>query len=323
MPAFISHSFENKPEFENITDALDLRAVPYWNPAEIRPGASLREQLRAAVERCDLCIFIATRKSVESSWCGAELGAFWGAGKPIVVYVAEPSLSDEELPQIVQGDVWERRIAKIADRAKEIIAQGGVSGETMISKRNFSVAQLTVEQLEKMIVGAVSLAAATSKDKGAPSNFEEVGSAARGAAGKVLAGFKASEAASRELVDLWHNKILWVDDRPENNIFERQAFEAMGLEFTLALSTAEALHILATRKFAAIISDMGRKEGPREGYVLLEAVRAIDKTTPFFIYAGSRASQHQREAALRGAQGTTNIAEELVEMVTRALPTGT
>jgi len=323
MTAFISHSFENKPEFENVTDALDLRGVPYWNPSEIRPGASLREQLRAAVEQCDLCIFIATRKAIESSWCGAELGAFWGAGKPIVVYVAEPSLSDGELPQIVQGDVWERRIAKIAERAKEIIVQGKVSSDPIANKRNSSVAQLTVEQLEKMILGAVSLAAATSKDKGAPSNFEEVGSAVRGAAGKVLAGFKASEAASRDLVDLWHNKVLWVDDRPENNVFERQAFEAMGLEFTLALSTAEALHAHANRKFAAIISDMGRKEGPREGYVLLEAIRAVDKATPFFIYAGSRAPEHQREAALRGAQGTTNIAEELVEMVTRALPTGT
>jgi len=97
--------------------------------------------------------------------------------------------------------------------------------------------------------------------------------------------------------------------------------ESMGLEFTLALSTKEALHILTTRRFAAIISDMGRKEGPREGYILLEALRAHDNVTPFFIYASSRAPQHRREAALRGAQGTTNVADELVEMVTRALPT--
>ena len=123
MTAFISHSFENKPEFENITDALDQRAVAYWNPAEIHAGASLREQLRAAVARCSLCIFIASRKSIDSSWCGAELGAFWGAGKPIVVYLAEASLTDDELPQIVQGDVWERRISKIAERAKDIVSQ--------------------------------------------------------------------------------------------------------------------------------------------------------------------------------------------------------
>lgn len=45
MTAFISHSFENKPEFENVTDALELRGVTFWNPAEIRPGASLREQV--------------------------------------------------------------------------------------------------------------------------------------------------------------------------------------------------------------------------------------------------------------------------------------
>lgn len=323
MSTFVSHSFENKPEFENVTDALDLRSVPYWNPAEIRPGASLREQLRSAVERCDLCIFIATRRSIESSWCGAELGAFWGAGKPILVYVAEPSLKDDELPQIVQGDVWERRISRIAERAKEIISQVQQRTTHGATRRDSTVSQLTVEQLEKMIVGAVSLAAATTKDGAGPSTFEEVGAAARGVAGDVLAGFQASEVATRDSVGEWHNKILWVDDRPENNVYERKAMESMGLEFTLALSTNEAISALASRRFAAIISDMGRKEGAREGYVLLEAVRAKDKHTPFFIYAGSRAPQHQREAALRGAQGTTNIAQELVEMVTRALPTGT
>jgi CheY-like chemotaxis protein len=320
MTAFISHSFENKPEFENVADALDLRAVPYWNPAEIKPGASLREQLRAAVERCDVCIFIATRKSVSSNWCGAELGAFWGAGKPIIVYIAEPSLQDEELPQIVQGDVWERRIAKIAERAKDIISE---SAEHSRSQPSSPMSQITVEQLEKMIVGAVALAAAKSKESGNSADYDQIGTAVMGTAGKVLAGFQASAAASRDRPMHGQNRILWVDDNPENNIYERQAMEAMGLEFTLALSTKEAVELLKFQKFAAIISDMGRKEGPREGYVLLEAVRVVDKNIPYFIYAGSRAAQDQRETLLRGAQGTTNIPEELIEMVTRALSVGT
>ena len=145
MTAFISHSFENKPEFENVTDAVELRGVAFWNPAEIRPGASLREQLRSAVEKCRLCIFIATRKSVDSSWCGAELGAFWGAGKPIIVYLAEASLTDDELPQIVQGDVWERRISKIADRAKEIVAQSSTEGGLRPPQRDSSVWGCTPE----------------------------------------------------------------------------------------------------------------------------------------------------------------------------------
>lgn len=320
MPVFISHSFENRPEFENVTDALELRGVPFWNPAGIRPGASLREQLRAAVEQCPLCIFIATRKSVGSSWCGAELGAFWGAGKPIIVYLAEASLTDDELPQIVQGDVWERRIAKIAERAQEILAQSAGTGGSQRPQGGSSVSQLTVEQLEKMIASAVSLAAATAKDRATVPGFDEIGSAASDAAGRVLAGFQASEAANREAHDDWRNRILWVDDHPQNNLYERKAMESMGLRFTLAESTGEALRMLAARRFAAVISDMGRREGPREGYKLLEALRATDKATPFFIYAGSNAPEHKREAALRGAQGSTNVADELVELVTRALP---
>ena len=67
---------------------------------------------------------------------------------------------------------------------------------------------------------------------------------------------------------------------------------------------------------------MGRKEGPREGYALLDAVRA-NNTEAAGPIAGSRAPQHQREAASRGAQGTTNVANELVDMVTRALKSGT
>jgi hypothetical protein len=107
----------------------------------------------------------------------------------------------------------------------------------------------------------------------------------------------------------WQNKLLWVNYRPENNVYEREAMESMGLEFILVLSTDGALQMLGVRRFAAIISDIAPKEGLLDGYVFLEADCAKDKTTPFFIYAGSRARHHQIEAALRGAQGATNIAE--------------
>lgn len=317
MPAFISHSFENKPEFDNIADALTLKAVPFWNPSEVKSGSSLRDQLRSAVKNCEVCIFIATRPAVESSWCGAELGAFWGAGKPILVYLAESSLKEDDLPPIVQGDVWERRIVNIAERTKEIINQSATPAGTL---RSSIVGSMTVEQLEKLILGAFSLAAASGKAGNPPTTFDEVGRAARGVAGSLLEGVRVTESMESGRGQNWHNKILWVDDRPDNNLYERQAFEAMGFEFTLARSTDEALRILSTEQFATIISDMGRKEGPREGYVLLEALREKDPVTPFFIYAGSNALHHKREAGMRGAQGCTNIARELLDMVVRELP---
>lgn len=323
MLAFISHSFENKPEYENIVEALEMRSVSHWSPAEVKPGVSLREQLRAAVEKCGVCIFVATKPAIDSSWCGAELGAFWGAGKPIIVYLAEPSLTEDELPPIVQGDVWERRISRIADRTKELLSEAKTQEATAATRAQTSVAELTVEQLERLIAGAMSMEAAAQKSEGSPQSLDAVAQAARGAAGRMLAGVRATQSSRGRGEEDWNNKILWVDDRPNNNVYERKAFEAMGFEFTLALTTDEALKILAQRRFAAIISDMGRKEGPREGYALLEAVRATDKDTPFFIYASSRAPKHQREAASRGAQGTTNVLQELLDMVLQAVPIGT
>jgi CheY-like chemotaxis protein len=113
--------------------------------------------------------------------------------------------------------------------------------------------------------------------------------------------------------------VLWVDDRPDNNVYERQAFEALGITFALANSTNQALELLKGNSFAAIISDMGREEGPKEGYVLLDALRETGDLTPFFIYAGSNSPAHKREAAKHGGQGTTNNPQELFEMVTAAV----
>ncbi|HVQ71617.1 MAG TPA: response regulator [Bradyrhizobium sp.] len=146
----------------------------------------------------------------------------------------------------------------------------------------------------------------------------------------------SSEAQVRDLVEVvrstappssissdgWRNHILWVDDRPNNNINERRAFEAIGLRFTLAESTKEGLNELAKQQFAAIISDMGRREGPREGYVLLDTIRKQGNKIPLFFYASSNAPEHRRETAEHGGQGCTNNAQELFQMITRAIITG-
>jgi CheY-like chemotaxis protein len=113
----------------------------------------------------------------------------------------------------------------------------------------------------------------------------------------------------------FNRNVLWVDDNPDNNTRERQAFKEAGVMFTLAQSTQEALEYLASRKFAAIISDIGRREGPREGYVLLDSLRQRGDQTPLFFYAGSNDPAHKRETAAHGGQGCTNNARELFDMV--------
>ena len=114
-------------------------------------------------------------------------------------------------------------------------------------------------------------------------------------------------------------EILWVDDRPENNVYERNTLEQYGLTFTLALSTLQALHCMEHNKFALIISDMGRKEGNREGYVLLDAIRKTNKEIPFIIYADSRKQEYVNETLKRGGQGCTNSPAELIDLVIKNL----
>jgi PleD family two-component response regulator len=76
--------------------------------------------------------------------------------------------------------------------------------------------------------------------------------------------------------------ILWVDDHPDNNRYERRALEALGVRFVLSTSTDDALDQLRRQTFDLIISDMGRPPDPQAGYTrsstlsrpVVEALRA-------------------------------------------------
>ncbi|MCG7539759.1 response regulator [Pseudoalteromonas sp. OF7H-1] len=168
--------------------------------------------------------------------------------------------------------------------------------------------------LKTQISSAASLAAAISKQP------ESGGDLSRVQLDEIVE--LVSNTKQKHSTEKWKNRVLWVDDRPDNNIHERQAFEAQGLEFTLALSTDEALSILNREKFAVIISDMGRKEGPQEGYVLLDALRKNGNSTPFVIYAASNLPEHKKMARERGALGSTNRAQELFSLVMGAVNNG-
>jgi CheY-like chemotaxis protein len=115
-------------------------------------------------------------------------------------------------------------------------------------------------------------------------------------------------------------RILWVDDRPSNNTYERQAMEKLGMVFELSTSTDDALaKIKAREPYDAIISDMGRPPDDRAGYTLLDRLRLNGDQTPFVIYASSRSQEHFDESVRHGAAGCTNRPGELIDLVRRAL----
>jgi CheY-like chemotaxis protein len=131
--------------------------------------------------------------------------------------------------------------------------------------------------------------------------------------------FVAQVATPRVIRSAGMSTILWVDDKPANNLHERKAIEALGVTFISVTSTEEALEMLKRQSFDAIISDMSRPSDEQAGYTLLDKLRASGDRTPYIIYAGSRNPEHREEARRRGAVGCTNRPDELFEMVLSAL----
>lgn len=64
---------------------------------------------------------------------------------------------------------------------------------------------------------------------------------------------------------------------------------------------------------------MKRKESDKEGYILLDEIRKIKNEIPFFIYTNSNSPTQKELAKEKGAQGSTNNAQELFEMVMRTI----
>ncbi len=104
-PVFISHSHEDEAAYSVLCLALDSSGVSRWDVSQLSLGQSLAEGLRSAIEQCSMCIFLATSRSIESKWCLAELGAFWGSGKRVVIYVADPTVDESKLPPQFLGNL--------------------------------------------------------------------------------------------------------------------------------------------------------------------------------------------------------------------------
>ncbi|MER6334343.1 response regulator [Streptomyces sp. NPDC001034] len=130
-------------------------------------------------------------------------------------------------------------------------------------------------------------------------------------------GAVAPQAAESRILD----RILWVDDRPENNLTEVAQLRALGVDVSLAKSTDEGLQALAGahRPFDAILSDMSRKERFRNnstaGLDMIRALRAQGHTTPVFVYATARAVSLRAKVTEAGGNGVAASSTELFQLL--------
>ncbi len=114
-------------------------------------------------------------------------------------------------------------------------------------------------------------------------------------------------------------RVLWVDDHPQDNRYERQALEALGIRIDLSTSTDSALEMVAEAPYQMIISDMGRPPDSRAGYTLLDALRRQRAHVPVVLYTGSARAADVAQARAHGAAAQTASPRELIAIVTKTL----
>ncbi len=304
---FISYASKDAIFADLTKMKLKEAGIRVWlDHGNLRGGDEWRDAIDQGIATSDVMLVVLTPSSCESSYVTYEWGFALGMRKKVIPILLEDANIHPRLEVLQYLDFRDPRSGPWNDLAKEIEENASKNKENDSSL----VGDMTSKDLQEIIVGAVALANATAKSTGQSAEASDISRAAE----SVVGAMQHSGHGTGELGD---RHILWVDDRPQNNVYERRAFEALGFTFTLALSTDEALQLLEQNRYAAIISDMGRVEGPREGYALLDALRKEDKDTPFFIYAGSNAPKHKREAADHGVQGSTNNPQELFDLVAK------
>jgi CheY-like chemotaxis protein len=180
----------------------------------------------------------------------------------------------------------------------------------------------TTARRDKLIELSASLGAATAHwsdvttgEKGAPGGTPMPDIERTKKLAQTISELMTPDAAER----MERATILWVDDRPANNTYERQALEALGVQITISKSTEDALDRLRRKPYDVILSDMSRPPDPQAGYTLLNKLKEMQITTPYIIYAGSKRPEHVAKAKELGAFGTTNDPQELLELVIQAV----
>jgi Response regulator containing CheY-like receiver, AAA-type ATPase, and DNA-binding domains len=304
---FISYSTEDSVFADLAKLKLNAANIDVWmDQDKLNAGEEWRNEIDLGIINADALILILTPESCNSSYVTYEWAFAIGRKKKVIPLLYKTANIHPRISVLQYLDFTNQRKGPW-DQLFNLIekSNGEIDSEP---KSSNLVGGMTVDDFKQLLSGAVSLANATAKTEGRSINQGDISEAATNLAN---ANINLEHSDSKSVT------ILWVDDRPKNNVYEREAFASLGFKFDLALSTDEALKKLMKKNYSAIISDMGRVEGPREGYVLLEKVRQTDRGTPYFIYAGSNSSEHKKEAEKRGAQGTTNSPHELIEMVTK------
>jgi CheY-like chemotaxis protein len=106
--------------------------------------------------------------------------------------------------------------------------------------------------------------------------------------------------------------VLWVDDHPDNNLYERVMLSSFGMSIDLAYSTDEAMSKISETPYDVIISDMKRQGIATEGLRLLNSLTNQGARPHTIFYVGQL---DKEQGTPQGAFGITNRPDDLLHFV--------
>lgn len=142
---------------------------------------------------------------------------------------------------------------------------------------------------------------------------------AAGDAGERI-GLPGAEVASqvrgqvKDLQQVRLTRVLWVDDSPDNNVFEVVALTSLGIVITTASSNRAARTYLDAFSFDLVITDIGRGGDADDGGVLLRELRHSRPTLPVVVYT-MRADEQRRALMADGARAVEDRPDGLIGAV--------
>ena len=222
----------------------------------------------------------------------------WAVPKQGLDFAAFISLVITSLAAYLAIRIFRNQATQTQEHASaqaELLAKIGVSSSTAAQR-----AGSAVDKVDKVI----SLLNETQESKSKPPLSPE-------RTAQVRTAYAAATKSA--------GQVLWVDDNAGWIAQERKTLEAAGVATTWVSNTTWALGLLVGNSFSVVITDMGRAEGGREGYVLLDAMRHRGDNTPLIVYSSSRNPDHVAEVLDHGGQGATNDPAELFELVMNSL----
>lgn len=223
--------------------------------------------------------------------------------------------------------VHENSLAKAIGRLRQVLGEQGKALETVYGhgyKLNVLVQPPETRLVAAETAGAVpreqSSARAVPRSMtllagGALLAFVGIGAVVLGQPEQGPVPFRSAAPLTGDAPDAI-GRVLWVDDHPQNNIYEKRFFEDHRIAVHNVTTSADALRLLAMYDYTVVISDMGRGEDRLAGLKLAGQMRARDDETPLIIYTvrpdGTEAQQAQREmVADAGAQGVVVTPQEV------------